>query len=92
MASSDDQQIWTNTYYVNGAMVRKEEGAPIPLMVGDGFIDPQQNHHRFRVLDIWFSPDRHGFFDRGRHIFLEDVTGEPQDLPGQISGTYFVEE
>jgi len=91
MPTFEDQSPWTNTYYLDGVHLYQDEREHRPLEIGHGFIDARQNSRRFRVQDIWISTDSHGRFDIGRHIFLTEVSGTEDDLPGKIAPDYFAE-
>lgn len=60
MSAFEDQQPWTNTYYVGGLEAYKEEHEHVPLEIGQGFIDGRLQGGRFRVEAIWLSTDSHG--------------------------------
>lgn len=89
MSKLEDQWPWTNTFWLDGEELYQEEHEHTPLNKGDGFIDARQDYRRFRVSDVWYSTDNHGFFNLGRHVFLVDVTGTEDDLPGKIAPQYF---
>jgi hypothetical protein len=86
---TDDQQPWTNTYWVDDKYGWQDDYYHVPLERGDGILVSKQGGRRFRVVDIWYSDDRHGHFDLGRHIFLKDVTDTDDDRLGTISPEYF---
>lgn len=78
-----------NTYHCDGELPWQDENYGVPLQVGDGFIDASHDYRRFRVIDIWFSTDRHSPFDYGRHVFLEDVSRTDDDRPHATEPSYF---
>jgi len=56
--------------------------------IGEGLI--ASNGQRWRVVDVWYSNDKHGIVDRGIHVYLERV--EPfseSDRPGRMFPDYF---
>lgn len=85
----EDQHPWTNTYWVDGELGWQDEYYHVPLARGDGLLEAGHGYRRFRVVDVWYSNDKHGHFDIGRHVFLEDVTGTDDDRLGQIAPDYF---
>lgn len=91
---SSDFDPWTTEYHVDGELPWQEpEGAyEVPLRIGEGFYDYLTTKRRYRVVDIWYSTDKHGAFDRGRHVFLEDVAGTDDDRLGLAVPGYFESE
>jgi hypothetical protein len=41
------------------------------LPIGSGVLGPRGDF--YRVRDVWFSFDHHGYFGEGYHVFLEQV-------------------
>lgn len=80
---------WHTTFHCGGELPWQEEHYEAPLRIGEGILMPTQNYRRFRVVDIWWSTDRHGAFDMGRHVFLEDVTRTADDRLYQLEPGYF---
>lgn len=78
---------WPVTYYVDGQPFWQDESQPPPLRRGDGVIINEGR--RYRVTDLWFSYDHHGHFNDGTHVFLTEVSGSEDDLPGQLAPSYF---
>lgn len=50
----------------------------LPLSIADGLL--WGDAKRYRVVDRWFSFDRHGVFDAGLHLFIEPVAEEDDRL------------
>jgi hypothetical protein len=76
------------TFYIDG-----EEQ---PHLIDEGFLNLHKGQgviwsdgRRLRVVDSWFSFDKHGRFDIGLHVFLEEVTDEADDLPLRLARDYF---
>ena len=78
----EDALPWINNYWVHGVWSWQDEHYHWPVQKGDGLIVAQQGNRRYRVVDVWYSNNHHGYFDDGRHIFLEEVTGTEDDRPG----------
>ena len=87
---SDDGEIWLTTFHCADLDPWQAEhyDAP-PLRIGEGFIDAQTENRRFRVVDIWYSNDKHGHFGWGRHVFLEDVSRTDSDRLANEAPEYF---
>lgn len=85
----EDQHPWINTYWVEGELPWQDEHYHVPVSVGDGMLVPGQAYRRFRVVDVWYSSEKHGHFDIGRHIFLRDVTDTEDDRLGRAAPDYF---
>ncbi|MEA1264235.1 hypothetical protein MicroSTF_14420 [Microbacterium sp. STF-2] len=80
---------WYTTFYRDGELPWQDEHFEMPLSIGDGILIPQFDYGRFRIVDIWWSSDRHGAFDTGRHVFLEDVSRTEDDRLYQREPQYF---
>jgi hypothetical protein len=68
-----------NTYHIDDEVPWQDRQYGVPLQVGDGFFDANRDNRRFRVVDIWYSTGKYGFFNVGRQVFLEEVTGSLDD-------------
>jgi hypothetical protein len=78
------------TFYIDGQAQSRvsDESGLLNLQKGQGVI--WEDGRRLRVLDSWFSFEKNARFDRGLHVFLEDVSGEAnEDLPGSLAPDYF---
>ena len=87
-----DYHRWLVSYHVlddDGTErdLYQEEGPPPPIAIGEGII--AQGGRRYRVVDVWYSDDKHGFYDVGKHVFMRDVTDTADDLPGTLAPDYF---
>lgn len=66
----------------------QDEYAEAVPLIGHGIID--RRGQRWRVVDVWHSHDKHGWVDRGIHVYLEPVApGSDDDLPGNLHPEYF---
>jgi len=80
---------WFTTFHCDGELPWQTEYYEVPLQIGEGFLDASSNYRRFRVVDIWYSTDKHGAFDYGRHVFLKDVTETDDDRLYKMEPQYF---
>lgn len=80
---------WVTIFHLHGEVPWEEEHWDIPLQIGEGFIDASSGARRLRVVDIWYSTDKHSEFGAARHVFLENVSGTPDDLPQRLAPDYF---
>lgn len=80
---------WITTFHCDGELPWQEEHYEAPLRIGEGILIPSQHYRRFRVVDIWWSTDKHGAFDFGRHVFLKDVSRTADDTLYAREPQYF---
>jgi hypothetical protein len=77
------------TFHIAGEELQHqplEEGL-LNLHKGQGVL--WHDGRRFRVVDSWFSFDKHGHFGIGLHVFLEEVSGQDDDLLLRLAPDYF---
>ena len=85
----EDQQPWINNYWLNDVHVGQDDYYHVPVQIGEGLLISALGRRRFRVIDIWYSDDKHGVFDIGRHIFLREVTDTSDDVLRNAAPDYF---
>lgn len=85
----EEQQPWINNYWLDGVHIGQDDYYHVPVQIGEGLFIRALEGKRFRVVDIWYSDDKHGAFDIGRHVFVEEVTGTPGDVLRNTVPDYF---
>lgn len=80
---------WYTTFHRDGELPWQDEFFEMPLHIGDGILIPSLEYRRFRIVDIWWSTDKHGAFDIGRHVFLKDVSRTDDDQLYKREPQYF---
>lgn len=88
----EEQQPWINNYWLDGDHIGQDDYYHVPVQIGEGLFIRALEGKRFRVVDIWYSDDKHGMFDVGRHVFVEDVTGTPGDVLQNTAPDYFASD
>ncbi|WP_298993268.1 hypothetical protein [uncultured Pseudokineococcus sp.] len=63
-----------------------EDAPPAVPRVGDRFV--WSDGSRYVVEDVWQSFDKHGWLDRGHHVYLREATPE-EDRPLRLHPQYF---
>lgn len=88
-----NEELWLTTFHSDGEDPWQAEhyDAP-PFRIGEGWVDASKEYRRFRIIDIWYSTDKHGVHDWGRHVYLEDVSNTPDDRPQLEEPTYYVKD
>ena len=74
-------------FYIDGELVDQYDEGLLVLPRGTGVI--WHDGRRLRVADAWFSYDKHGRFDFGFHVFLEEIRDSRDDLPKRLEPDYF---
>ncbi|MEU8740641.1 hypothetical protein [Streptomyces halstedii] len=91
MADSPGIYRWSTYFHEANStdvLYQQEEGVLV-LPVGAGVL--LGNGNRYRVVDSWFSYDKHGIFDLGLHVFVVPAAGGDDRL-GQLAPDYFRED
>ncbi|MFG2677014.1 hypothetical protein [Streptomyces sp. NPDC048445] len=88
MADSPGIYQWPTYFHEANStdVLYQEEHGVLSLPIGAGVL--LGNGDRYRVVDTWFSYDKHGIFDLGLHVFLVLAAGGDDRL-GQLAPGYF---